>query len=100
MQGMNLSESVAPLNPLDLGLGYSKQLPDLGSLSKLTALTLGENMLQLVPSSISKLKDLRLLDLSGNDELKVMVSMHALGAGLIQNLSISFNTHQNTSAKG
>lgn len=71
LQGMNLSESVTPLNPLDLGLGYSKQLPDLANLSKLTALTLAENMLQKVPSSISKLSNLRLLDLSCNDELKV-----------------------------
>ena len=59
-----------PLNPLDLGLGFSRQLPDLGNLSKLTALTLAENMLQQVPSSISKLKSLKLLDLSCNDDLK------------------------------
>lgn len=68
---MNLSETVTPLNPLDLGLGYSKQLPDLGNLTRLTALTLAENMLQQVPSSIANLKNLRLLDISCNDDLKV-----------------------------
>lgn len=73
LQGMALCESTVLLNPLEPGLGYSKQLPDLSKLVQLTALTLADNLLHEMPSSLSKLTNLKLLDLSCNDELKVSI---------------------------
>lgn len=74
LQAMTMSEDLTPLNPLDLGLGYTRMLPDLSNLVQLTALNLSENMLQSVPTSISKLTNLRALDLSCNEDLTVSLS--------------------------
>ena len=46
-------------------------LPDLSKLTNLTALNLSDNRLTRVPPVLSKLKQLRLLDLSCNQELQV-----------------------------
>lgn len=83
LQSMNLSEELIPLNPLDLGLGYARLLPDLSNLVHLTTLTLAENMLLQVPNAISKLTNLRFLDLSCNDDLKARLSIPAIPVGYL-----------------
>ena len=46
-------------------------LPDLSRLSSLTALNLSDNRLTRVPPMLAKLKQLRMLDMSCNQELQV-----------------------------
>lgn len=46
-------------------------LPDLSRLSSLTALNLSDNRLTRVPAMLAKLKQLRMLDMSCNQELQV-----------------------------
>ena len=62
LQGMNLSEIVAP--------GHMA-LPKLECLTGLTALNLSENCLSEVPQQLSKLKNLKFLDVSLNSMLTV-----------------------------
>ena len=64
---MNLSETVAP--------GHMT-LPKLDCLTGLTALNLSENCLFEVPQQLSKLKNLRFLDLSLNALLTVRHSVN------------------------
>ena len=69
LQGMNLSETVAP--------GHMA-LPKLDRLTGLTALNLSENCLAEVPQQLSKLKNLRFLDVSLNALLTVRHSVNLL----------------------
>ncbi|KAL3155844.1 hypothetical protein ABBQ32_012854 [Trebouxia sp. C0010 RCD-2024] len=55
-------------------------LPDLSRLSRLTALNLSDNRLTRVPPMIGKLKQLKMLDLSCNQELQVASPLTTLQA--------------------
>ncbi len=57
--------------PLPAAVAIRMHLPDLSKLTNLTALNLSDNRLTRVPPVLSKLKQLRFLDLSCNQELQV-----------------------------
>lgn len=52
-------------------VGIRMHLPDLSRLSSLTALNLSDNRLTRMPPMLAKLKQMRMLDMSCNQELQV-----------------------------
>lgn len=67
-------ESGAPAT----AVGIRMHLPDLSRLSSLTALNLSDNRLTRMPPMLAKLKQMRMLDMSCNQELQVRACRKAL----------------------
>ena len=71
MQATGLAEHRDSGAPMPTAAAIRMHLPDLSKLTNLTALNLSDNRLSRVPPVLSKLKQLRFLDLSCNQELQV-----------------------------
>ena len=71
MQATGLAEHRESGAPVPTAVAIRMHLPDLSKLTSLTALNLSDNRLTRVPPVLSKLKQLRFLDLNCNQELQV-----------------------------
>lgn len=80
LQATGLAEHRDSGAPALTAAAIRMHLPDLSRLSRLTALNLSDNRLTRVPPVIGKLKQLKLLDLSCNQELQVRLLLCKVGA--------------------
>lgn len=79
LQATGLAEHRDSGAPAPSAAAIRMHLPDLSRLSRLTALNLSDNRLTRVPPMIGKLKQLKMLDLSCNQELQVRLLLCKVG---------------------
>lgn len=78
LQATGLAEQWEAGAAAPTAVGIRMHLPDLSRLSSLTALNLSDNRLVRVPPMLAKLQQLRMLDMSCNQELQVRQLQPAL----------------------